>query len=191
MPRKVIREELDGAIRPTANTSQTGPEIWSALPRGPSGEATLSPEFLSAMEMLLTEGNTRDNAARVMGVRPRTLADWLKQGVRHIEMEESSLYADLVWVCERCQGGLERALVQAAMRAVNNPFSDGTLPLKILERRNVQEWAPALPAQEDTAGKYVGMSRVAIRTEVRRVLQEAAKNDAAPEAEVVPQLEEG
>ena len=189
--KKVIREELDGQIKPPPNKFATGKEIWDSLPRSPGGEATLSQELLSAIELLLTEGNTRENAARVVGVQSRTLNKWLKQGIRHIEMEEPSIYADLVWVCERCQGGLERALVQAAMRAISNPFSDGTLSLKILERRNVQEWAPALPAQEQGGTQYVGMSTIALRTEVRRVLEEAAKNEIVPEADVVPQLEEG
>lgn len=189
--KKVIREELDGAITPAASTYQSGEEIWKALPRGPGGEALLSPEFVDTMRMLLQEGNTRENAAKIMGVQSRTLKKWLETGVRHINMEESSLYADLVWTCERCQAGLERNLVQAAMRAIASPFADGTLALKILERRNVEEWAPASPAPDNSAGKYVGMSTSALRSEVKRVLQEAAKNDATPDAEVVPQLEEG
>lgn len=148
--------------------------IYKKMKRAANGEALLDEVLIEEFEVLLKEGNTRHNASRVIGVMRTTVAKWLKKGYADIEVGVDSLEARFTWMVDRCEGGQERRLVQAAMKAAMNPVSDGTLALKILERRIPEAWAPAIPEAEDVAQRYSGATRQAMRDEAKRVLQAAA-----------------
>jgi hypothetical protein len=158
-----------------AELEQTRAEILAGVKRGKDGCAVLDLAFISAMEMLITEGNTRANAARVIGIQRTKLASWLSKGREDINSDVVSLYSLLVWAVDKCEGLQERILVKAAMKAATHPHSDGTLALKILERRNAEEWAPALPEIQDGTSAFSSMSRQALNEEAKRILAAASK----------------
>lgn len=173
---KLRKEEL-GRLESTDS-------IHKRLPRGRNGEAELNIELIATFESLMMEGNTRKNAARVVGLSQKTMARWLRKGAGDIEGGESSLEADFTWMVDRCEGEQERMLSRAAFRMAMGERADGTLAVKILERRNPDEWAPALPDTPDTAAQYAGMQAAALKVEVRRVLKTIDKSE---ETVVVPE----
>jgi len=150
--------------------------IYKKLKRAPNGEAILDEAFISCFEKLLTEGNTRNNASRICGVTRNTVAKWLKQGFQDIEAHVESIEAKFTWMVDRCEGGQERRLVQAAFKAALSPASDGTLALKILERRIPEAWAPALPDNGDPAAAYAGATKRALIDESKRVIAQMAQS---------------
>lgn len=172
---KLRKEEL-GRLESTAS-------IWKRLPRGRNGEAELNFELIATFESLMMEGNTRKNAARVVGLSEKTMAKWIKKGAADIENGETSEEAEFTWMVHRCEGEQERMLSLAAFRQAMSEKADGTLAVKILERRNPDEWAPALPDTPDLAAQYVGMQAASMKAEVVRVL----KTVAGPETVVLPE----
>lgn len=150
--------------------------IYKKLQRGPNGEAMLDETFIECFEQLLKEGNTRNNASRICGVTRNAVAKWLKQGFTDIEANVESIEARFTWMVDRCEGGQERRLVQAAFKAALSPASDGTLALKILERRIPEAWAPALPDQGDPASTYSGATRQLLKEESMRVIKQMAQS---------------
>jgi hypothetical protein len=162
------REEL-GRLEST-------PDIWKRLPRARTGEAVLTKELIETFNDLLMEGNTRDNAARVVGLSRKRLSNWLAQGAKDIADERMTLEAELTWTIDRGEGEQTRQLVRSAFRAAMHPASDGTLALKILERRVPEDWAPALPDMSDGGASFVGLQRSALAEEARRILLLAAKD---------------
>lgn len=156
---------------------ESGGEIWKKLPRGSNGEATLTPELIQAFDDLLMEGNTRSNAACVVGLSKKTMTRWIRQGAADIDSGRSSLEAEFTWMVDRCEGEQRRQLARSAFRAAMSPGSDGTLALKILERRDPEEWAPALPEGADAAAQFAGMQKAALQNEAKRILALAAKDN--------------
>ena len=150
---------------------EDGSSIYRRLARKSYGEAVLSKDLIHTWESLMMEGNTVKNAARVVGVSQKTTQKWLKQGVYDIENERPTLEAEFTWMVDRCQGEQERMLSRAAFRMAMSERADGTLAVKILERRNPDEWAPALPDTPDAAAQYQSMQAASLKAEVMRVLK--------------------
>lgn len=177
---KLRKEEL-GRI-------ESGYDIYKRLDRSVVGEAILSDDLIKTFESLLMEGNTRTNAAKVVGLTRRTLSNWITKGQKDIEKETDTLYSRLVLTIDRCEGEQERQLVLSAMRAAMSPASDGTLALKILERRNPDHWAPALADTSNVPVQFADMGAQALQQEARRILTAAASKTSS-EVTVVPEPE--
>ena len=60
---------------------ESAKDMWERLPREASGEVQMGDTFIDAMETLILEGNTKENAARVVGLTSRTMAQWLTRGL--------------------------------------------------------------------------------------------------------------
>lgn len=186
---KLTPEEVEQAKK-YVDSLESDASIYARLPRAPSGEALLSEELIAAYEQLMLEGNTRINSARICGVQRSTVARWLTKGRDDISKGKHSLYSKFVWTIDRCEGGQERRLVNAAMRAATHLLADGTLALKILERRAPEDWAPAIPEAADGTTQFVGMSATALKEEAKRVLLTAANEAKELPVEVVPSTED-
>lgn len=177
---KKEREEAEAAYE-----AEFGSKVlYDQMARNKSGEALLNDKLIAAFEHLLLEGNTRSNTARILGVQGKTVAAWIRKGQKDVELGEATPEAQFTWMVDRCEGGQERTLVRAAMKVALAPTSDGTLALKLLERRNPEAWAPAIPEQQDYGTAFKGASGQALRDEVKRVLK-AATADTELEGEVV------
>lgn len=159
--------------------------LYGKMARAKSGEAILNDTLIEAFQHLLLEGNTRSNAARVLGIQRATIAKWLVRGKTDIEAGDMTAYAKFTWMVDRCEGGQERKLVQAAMKVATAPTSDGTLALKILERRNPDAWAPAIPEASDPANVLAGANRQVLLEEAKRVLQKATQESNEIQGEVL------
>lgn len=157
-------------------------ELRGRIRREPSGEAVLDDDTIEACAYLLVEGNTRFNMTRILGISRKSLTRWIERGRRHIDDGLDTVYSRLVWRIDLAEGEQERRLVQAAFKAALAPKNEGVVALKILERRNPEDWALAvaapLPAQQIEAA-----SSAALQEEVKRVLETAKA--PVPDAEVV------
>lgn len=168
--QKLRKEELD-RIESTAS-------IHKRLERGPNGEVVLNKDLIATFESLMMEGNTRNNAARVVGLSRKTMAKWLRRGADNIQDGILSLEAEFTWMVDRCEGEQERILSRSAFRYATRETADGTLAVKILERRNPDEWAPALPEGVDAAAQIAGLTAATLKQEVTRVLKTAIKEES-------------
>ena len=164
--------------------------LYNTLERNEVGSPKLNEDLVTAIEGLLMEGNTRTNCARVLGIHPGTLATWIKRGADDVLNERPSIHAKLALAVSVCEGEQERRLVHRAFQAALTPGSDGAMALKILERRNPDDWAPALPEMGSFESQYVGMSKVALKEEAKRVLTAAVNESKEMQGEVVNTDEE-
>lgn len=152
---------------------ETSADIWKRLARNPSGEALLSDALVAAFELLLLEGNTRSNCTRIVGLQRTTLQQWLEAGLDDVQNGRNTLAARLLWTIDRCEGEQERRLARAATRAALSPVTEGALALKLLERRNPDHWAPAIPAPDETDRRLHNASEQQLKEEARKVLKQA------------------
>lgn len=168
---------LEKLRKEEADRIEKGADIWRRLERGKNGETALSKDLIATFESLMMEGNTRTNAARVVGLARKTMAAWLRKGATDVEKGNLTLEAEFTWMVDRCEGEQERVLSRKAYRYAIADQADGTLALKILERRNVDDWAPALPEGQDVGAQFAGLATAALRQEARRVLSTAVKEE--------------
>lgn len=166
-----------------AKTFEATAAIHQRLKRGSNGEVLLTEALIEVFETLMLEGNTRTNAARVVGLSRKTMQEWCRKGAADVGSGKSSLEGAFVWMVDRSEGDQERTLARAAFGMATREGSDGTLALKILERRNADDWAPALPDASDPAAQYAGMQKAALKEEARRILKAAVVEETVVEAE--------
>lgn len=162
---------------------ETTASIHRRLKRGLNGEALLNQELIETFEALMMEGNTRTNAARVVGLSRKTMQEWCRKGAADVMAGKSTPEADFVWMVDRCEGDQLRTLTRAAFAMGTREGADGTLALKILERRDAEEWAPALPDSSDPAAMYSSMQKAALKEEAKRILKAATVEETVVEVE--------
>ncbi len=145
-------------------------DTYILIERDIVGSPKLSEPLIAALKDLIMSGNTRANSARVLGLSRATLSVWLKRGVEDVQALRPTLHAKLAMTVDVAEGEQERKLVGKIISAALDDVSDGSVALKIMERRNPEDWAPAVADLGGVDTQYVGMSRYALREEAKRVL---------------------